>query len=141
MIQGAIQIGGGVQNIGRDNQIKTMRRESLFCRVLLNIQQRIVDEGISRKAFLSTPQKEVRYIGEGVAYAVWWQSGKHSSRRAACTRTYFQNAQPSTMIVRGSGSSAGNDLVEITRQRPIVIQKITRRVISVREQGFQRAFL
>ena len=82
MEQGLAQIPGGMEDIGGQDEIELLGRESLSGGVLFDVQELIANEGKSGELFLGLGDEQGRDIGKDVLGLIRGEAGEDEGSRA-----------------------------------------------------------
>ena len=94
MGQGLLQISGGMQHIGGDDEVRLVEGKILSSGRLFDVQRLVVDEGKGAEAFLGLVQEGGADIGEEVFAPICGEERKQPCRGAAGARSDLEDAQP-----------------------------------------------
>ena len=139
MSQGAFEIAGRMQNIGGDDDIEAAIGKALLGRVLFDIEDLVIDEGIGGEGLACLAGEDGRNVGKNVLATISRQVRQQVQGTASGAATDFQDAHAITGRQAFDGPGEGSTQQVIERQQPrrfgIEARHETR--VTVREKQLQ----
>ena len=98
-------IGGGVEDVGADDEVEASRLEPLVLGIAIEVERPVFDFGVSGELLLRRREKPGRYIAENVVVKPAFELRQDAGREAARARPHLEDAQAAS-VRQGVGRAA-----------------------------------